>query len=879
MSSTLGVLKCKQDYDDTDSVAIMTIIANRYQIEDFIARGGMGAVYKGTDLQTGLPIAVKWLKPELITDNPQLIERFHREGDILRQLNHPNIVKVYSTIQDGENHYIVMEYLSGGNLHDLIETDSPLPIDLVLQIALDIADALTRTHRLGVVHRDIKPSNVLLAPDGTPRLSDFGIARDVNRAQNLTTTGTIMGTYAYLSPEAIRGESLDPRADIWSFGVMLFEMLTGERPFAGEHETTILIAILQEPIPDIRLLRPGIPEPLAALIEQMLAKDPKQRMGSSRQVGAKLESIVSWLREETESGVRSRFVDDTPITPGPLHISIDVPTSGTVPPQNTPQPTVTGSIVTSNERHNRLPVIGSIFALFMLFALFAVIAVLILEDDQASDNNDSQNEIVIVTDHSTTEFAVLVAQIEPIGDVASRDVTRFIVDDLRNKLEIEIPFSSVRIYEYPTIIESDDEAQRIASANRAQVIVWGTYDAENVTLDVQVGDTDSIYPDLPIQRRYIEQIANIRVEMANERRDSIVGHVLTTLVTMQISGFDFRASTTLVIVQELNATVLPMVDNPLAAAYHRFLITGLNAPEVNLDDLLTARESRGPSNPLLYYSTAYTYTRLGNIEAALDDAATAARLADNPRWAGPLYIQSLVLIGTDYQAILDVYLDIIDVRPDDWFAWNFSGAMYFFLGDYASARQQYAEAFRLGNLAVYPYPFLIVMELRDGKIEEAARLNRDLLQNYPDPFLGNRVVNAVLVSSGNDFSPLGPFYLAFGNLILGQYEDAIVAADEGIAIDPTIPVNYILKGFAHCNLGELDRALEAYNMAIDLDPDNVYAYFMRADTYNQMGENGLMLADIATILDFENGATLLPYIEAGRTGDLSCQNGLSLEFE
>jgi serine/threonine protein kinase len=275
------------------------VIAGRYRLERLIGQGGIGQVFYGTDLQTDEPVAIKALRPNVIEQNPNLLERFLREGEALKELNHPNIVKMLAAIEENDEHYIVMEYVSGGSLYDLLKQQGKLPIERVLYIALDLCDALTRAHRLKIIHRDIKPANVLLAPDGTPRLTDFGAAR-LEKLDHLTEEGGIIGTVSYLSPEACKGESIDARIDIWSFGIMLFEMLTGRRPFDRTERLATVIAIVKEPLPDLVTLWPDAPPKLVSLLYRMLEKDPEQRIGSMRQVGAELEATI----EQADSGVR-----------------------------------------------------------------------------------------------------------------------------------------------------------------------------------------------------------------------------------------------------------------------------------------------------------------------------------------------------------------------------------------------------------------------------------------------------------------------------------------------------------------------------------------------------------------------------------------------
>ncbi|MGD2158620.1 MAG: protein kinase [Anaerolineales bacterium] len=281
------------------------VIAGQYELGEELGSGGMGTVYKGLDTQTNQTVAIKQLKPEL-TDDEQ-IERFKREGEALRELNHPNIVKMLAAVEEDGSHYLIMEYVPGGDLRRLMKPEG-LPYEKVLPIAIDICDALTRAHRLEIIHRDLKPANVLLAEDGTPRLTDFGLAHMAVK-ESLTVPEAIMGTMDYLSPEALSGEGVDTRADIWAFGVLLYEMLVGERPFQGDHMAALLTAILNQPVPDLEQLLPDCPIPLIDLLYRMLEKDPLARIPSVRYVGAELEDVLHGRRRDRPA---SRFETPRP---------------------------------------------------------------------------------------------------------------------------------------------------------------------------------------------------------------------------------------------------------------------------------------------------------------------------------------------------------------------------------------------------------------------------------------------------------------------------------------------------------------------------------------------------------------------------------------
>jgi eukaryotic-like serine/threonine-protein kinase len=267
---------------------IAQTLNNRYEITARLGKGAMGTVYRATDTQYGREVALKIISSELIVD-PDMLERFKREGEALSKLKHPNIVSYLDAFQHGEHYVIVMECVSGGSLYDLIKA-GPLPIERARQITLDLCDALIRAHRLNIIHRDLKPENILIDEDGTPKLADFGVAR-LSEGTRMTRSGTQVGTPYYMSPEAWEGKILDAQADIWSLGIVLFEMLSGQVPFGGDTPVAVMTKITTTPPPDLRKLRADMPSGLVRIISKMLTRNKQRRYPTMRVVAVELERL------------------------------------------------------------------------------------------------------------------------------------------------------------------------------------------------------------------------------------------------------------------------------------------------------------------------------------------------------------------------------------------------------------------------------------------------------------------------------------------------------------------------------------------------------------------------------------------------------------
>jgi len=274
------------------------VIAGRYELVELIGRGGMSSVWKAHDRLLDRTVAIKILH-EQYTQDGEYVERFRREARAVAQLSHPNIVTVIDRGEDEGRQFIVFEYVEGENLKELVERTGPLPVRDALLLALQMARALGFAHERGLIHRDVKPQNVLLNDDGQAKMTDFGIARSLD-VEGVTITGTVLGTSEYIAPEQARGQRVDALTDVYSLGVVLYELLTGGVPFHGENFVTIALRHVNEPPPSVLHRRPDCPPRVAMLVEQAMAKRPDDRFHSMGELVAELESCLAELDPVSE---------------------------------------------------------------------------------------------------------------------------------------------------------------------------------------------------------------------------------------------------------------------------------------------------------------------------------------------------------------------------------------------------------------------------------------------------------------------------------------------------------------------------------------------------------------------------------------------------
>src|SRR5437764_11323873 len=274
----------------------------RYLIVRKLGSGGMADVYLAEDKELGRQVALKLLNERHANDE-QFVERFRREAQSAAGLNHPNIVSIFDRGYAEGTYYIAMEYLEGRSLKELLVRNGPTPIPVSIDYARQILGALAFAHRNGVVHRDIKPHNIVVGGDGRLKVTDFGIAR--SGASQMTEAGSIVGTAQYLSPEQARGAPVDPRSDLYSLGIVLYEMLTGLVPFTGDTPVEIAMKHLSEIPEPPSELREEVPHDLDAVVMRALAKEPEQRYGSAEEMDADLarvaRGVAVWREPDTAS--------------------------------------------------------------------------------------------------------------------------------------------------------------------------------------------------------------------------------------------------------------------------------------------------------------------------------------------------------------------------------------------------------------------------------------------------------------------------------------------------------------------------------------------------------------------------------------------------
>lgn len=288
----------------TAMINISSALENRFQVLQELGRGGMGIVFLALDKQLKENVAIKVLSPFLSSDSESL-ERMRREVTAARKITHTNVIKIYDIAEANGLHYITMEYFPGENLRQLIMRKGPLSLQEGLQIALQICDGLEAAHSQGIIHRDLKSQNVILNDRGHAKIIDLGLAR-TNQLEGMTATGLIMGTPEYMSPEQVMGKRTDERSDLYSLGIILYEMFAGRVPFKGDSPISVGFQHVKESLVTLKSVQPAVPDQLSAIVDRLLQKDPTHRFQSAGELREALETLhsfkpLSLQKEETRT--------------------------------------------------------------------------------------------------------------------------------------------------------------------------------------------------------------------------------------------------------------------------------------------------------------------------------------------------------------------------------------------------------------------------------------------------------------------------------------------------------------------------------------------------------------------------------------------------
>ncbi len=334
-------------------------LGGRYRVERELGRGGMAKVFLGTDTVLGRPVAVKVLAPQFV-DDEGFVQRFRREAQAAASIGNPHIVSVFDTGSDDGVHFIVMEYVEGRTLAEILAGGGRILPDRAIDIAIDVCRALDAAHAQGVIHRDIKPGNIMLNPRGEVKVTDFGIARVTTTAETVAQTAAILGTASYLSPEQAQGQPVDGRSDIYSLGCVVYEMVTGRPPFLGDSPVAVASKqVLEQPVPPSKL-NPDVTADLDAVILRALAKNQANRYQSAEE-----------MRADLERAKRGLPVDATPLLAAGATQVLDRPQAQATQVLPPPEP----------ERRNWVPIVVTLVLIALLGALLWILASTLLNDD------------------------------------------------------------------------------------------------------------------------------------------------------------------------------------------------------------------------------------------------------------------------------------------------------------------------------------------------------------------------------------------------------------------------------------------------------------------------------------------------------------------
>lgn len=747
----------------------------KYQLIERLGRGGMADVYKG--YQPGLDryVAVKVLHPHL-SEEANFITRFQREAKGVANLRHPNIVQVFDFDVQAENYYMVMEYIEGGQtlkemLLALAASNRRLPYDHTLDIVSKIADALSYAHRVGMVHRDIKPSNILMRTATQPVLGDFGIARLVGQT-GLTSSGAMIGTPAYMSPEQGRGERADERSDIYALGIVLYEMLTGQPPYDADTPYGIILKHINNPLTPPRQLAEDLPQSVERVVLKSLAKNPDDRFQTAQEMHDALAAALADLEDATMPSM------STPPAPIPVHAAmpddaatVAAPNLGTAPTVMGAEPDTAAPQPVEAPRRKRKWWIWAAAAAAVI--IIGGVLLSVLSPGSPATEPPMAEEAAEPGEEASREAEALVANgTELLGD----GEIGLAIEAFSNAIEIDPGHSTAYAYRaiaYLEIGEEDAAAEDVAQALG--------YNPESAIVQFANGELRSH------SERYYDP------DEAMQAYTFIVEELCGQSIDLCASAYQERAA---VFVWELDE---PNVD-------------------AALEDLSRAIELK-PEDDELYGMRGIIKSDFGDIEGAYADLETAFSLNETAHY----HLEEAALIAVrqhDYQTARSFYDRLLEIDPENAYLLAGRGYVEMIAGEYAPA-WEFAEHAARNDPALPQAQYLnglLLLELGDpeGAMEQFDRVTH-AREEYDWPFLSTELGHEI------------HYDMARAVLAMDNWEQALELIEASLEYYDYWPQPYILRGMIYAEHGDIHGAEENYEMALEIaeDPEIIELIYQR----------------------------------------------------
>ncbi len=781
--------------------------AGRYQVIEELGKGGMGKVYKVFDQEVQAKMALKLIKPEVSADK-NTIDRFRNELKIARDISHKNICRMYDLGREAGNYFITMEYVSGEDLKSFIRRSRQLVVGTAIFIAKQVCDGLAEAHRLGVVHRDLKPGNIMIDKEGNAKIMDFGIARSIS-VKGITGAGVMIGTREYMSPEQVEGKEIDQRSDIYSLGIILYEMLTGQVPFEGDTPFTIGVKQKSEIPKDPRELNVQIPQDLSRLVLKCLEKDKERRYQNADELRADLEKIEKGIPTTERPIPKRKTVTSKPIT------------------------------LTINRKK-----------LFVPLSILAAIAVVVIglwrflpKRRVAPPPSDKPSLAVVYFENNTGDENL---------DNWRKGISDLLITDLMQSRYLKV-LGGDRLFDILNKMDqleaksfSSEVLKRVAAQGGVNHIARGSYSKAGDILRI-----DMILQDA----RSAEPIATYRVEAKGEEGIFAMVDELTkwTKASLKISAEQ--------VASDLDGEIGQVTtSSPEAYKYYlegiKLHLAGHWQQSIPFMEKAIAID---PGFAMAFRSMGMAYGNMGKVDERRKYMQEALKLSDRLPEREKLFIRGSAFysVPSTYEKAIETYEKLISLYSESSEAVSANinlGNIYNHIEEWDKAIECYESAIKAGTSFANAYANLSTSYMAKGEYDKAKKVLEDGVNRFPDN----------LMAHWN----LGMLY-AFQ----GQFDLALDEADKAAAIDPTYtkarfyhliwdftkaeevykkwlgfidPGDHLLAreqlGYLYKTLGKFEEAKNQIMLGIDLaekqkeDMNLLYLYYDLAYHYLRSGK-------------------------------------------